>query len=302
MPRTYINYNVRRLIFAYALIAPALIVILFVVAYPLLNSIWLSFHDANMLKSLTEQPFVGLRNYITVFSGPPLTPVFLEALLNTLKLTFSSVFLSFVIGFALALLLNQSVLGRGLWRGALLMPWLVPWVSTSLLWMWIMDPQWGVVNVVLKGLGLTDAFLKWFGDPTLAMPAMIVMNVWKLYPFVMVMMLAGLQTLSEELLDAARIDGANRVQVFMHILIPHLRNVIVIVTLVPIIWGFQLFTPIWLITQGGPITSTTTLSILLYKKAFYEFDFGMATTIGTLWLIFLIVFSVVYTKLVGERG
>ena len=301
MLKLQVGYRTRNMLFAYLLILPALMVILFVVASPLVSSVWLSFHEANMLKSLTEQPFIGLRNYIRVFSDPTFTPVFFQAVLNTFYLTFVSVFLSFILGFAIALLLNQRIWARGLWRGSLLMPWLVPWVSTSLLWMWIMDPQWGVINVILKGLGLTDKFLKWFGDPALAMPAMMAMNIWKLYPFVMVMLLAGLQTISEELLDAAKIDGANRFQVFVHVIVPHLRNVIVIVTLVPIIWGFQLFTPIWLITQGGPINATTTLSILLYKKAFYEFDFGMATTIGTLWLLFLIAFSVIYTKLVGER-
>ena len=296
------NSRIRRLVLGYALLVPAFGVILFTVAYPLGNSIWTSFHEANFLKSITARPFVGLRNYLTVFSDPSFTPIFREAVTNSFYLTFTSVAISFFVGFGIALLLHQNIMARGIWRSALIMPWLVPWVSTSLLWMWIMDPQWGVFNVLLRSLGLIDKFLKWFGDPRLAMPTMMAMNVWKLYPFVMVMLLAGLQTISVDLLDAARIDGANRAQIMRFVILPHLRSVIVVVTLMPIIWGFQIFTPIWLITQGGPINVTTTLAILTYKKAFYEFDFGMATTVGTLWLLFLILFSIAWTKLIGERG
>lgn len=287
------SYKSSRRVFATILLVPSVLVIVGVIVYPLGSSIVTSFHKESLAGGTST--FIGLDNYLRLFTGP-FAPLFWEAAGNTLIYALGSTLIATVIGFGLALLLTRPVRGRAFLRSMFLLPWIVPWVSASLLFMWMMDPTWGVLNDILHRVGLIDRFVPWFGSTDTAMPAFIVLNVWKLIPFMMVMIMAGLQSLPVELTDAARIDGASYPKVLRYITVPHLRPVLGAVTLISIIWGFQAFTPFWIVTQGGPQNATTTLSVYLYKQAFYSFDFGMATAIGSVWLLFLVVLSALWIR------
>jgi multiple sugar transport system permease protein len=150
-------------------------------------------------------------------------------------------------------------------------------------------------------LGIIDEMLDWYTSPRLALPALMAVNIWRSFPYMMVMLLAGLQTVPDELYDAAKIDGAGWLGRLRYITLPSMRGITTIVTLVSIIWNFQQFTTIYIPTKGGPATVTTTLAINLYKTAFYAFDHGKAAAMGTLWLLFLLVFSAVYLRVLSGR-
>lgn len=291
--------STRSKIFAALLLLPSLLVLAVVVFYPLGYSIWMSFYDVRLAG--LQATFVGMRNYVNLFTSPVVAPYFWEAFRNTLWFTIGSTLLATSLGVLVALILNTAFAGRALFRGLFLLPWLVPWVSASLLFMWMADPTWGVFNYVLKTLGIIAANVPWFGQTDTVLLGFIALNVWKLTPFMIIMVLAGLQSLPGELLAAARIDGANYLQLLRYIILPHLRSVLGSVTLISIIWNFQLFTPMWIISGGGPQNASTTLSIFQYKKAFYDFDFGLATSIGTVWLVFLVALSIVWVRFVMPR-
>lgn len=290
---------VQRRLFAVLLLVPAVAVIGSVILYPLLAAVWMSVHQVQLAGGAS--PFVGLRNYQTLFTDPVLAPAFWSAVGNTFYYTLGSTLAAFLIGSVAALLLHGRLKARGFFRGMFMLPWVIPWVSTSLLFMWMFDPTWGIINDLLERLHIVPRYVAWFGQAQTVMPAFIVMNVWKLVPFMTVMLMAGLQSLSGEQVEAAHIDGARYHQLLRHIIFPHLRPVIAAVTLISIIWGFQAFTPMWIITQGGPEGATTTLAIFLYKEAFENFDFGIATAIGTVWLIFLIIFSFIWIRLIARN-
>jgi multiple sugar transport system permease protein len=291
------SYKIREKILAIALILPAFIVIGLVVGYPLVYTIRLSFFEKILTQPKDVAPFVGLRNYIAVIGNPG----YRESWILSFKYVFISTALSFLIGFALALLLNRRLKGRAFIRSLFLVPWLVPSTVTATLSRLLYSPQFGGINLVLFQLGIIDEMLDWYTSPRLALPALMAVNIWRSFPYMMVMLLAGLQTVPDELYDAAKIDGAGWLGRLRYITLPSMRGITTIVTLVSIIWNFQQFTTIYIPTKGGPATVTTTLAINLYKTAFYAFDHGKAAAMGTLWLLFLLVFSAVYLRVLSGR-
>ncbi len=283
--------------FSLALLAPALILFALTVVYPLLRAIFLSFQSFSLVNPLATG-FVGLQNYATLLRNPS----YREVWLTTLIFVAGSVAGQFVVGFLTALVLNnQALRQRNLFRGLLLVPWVVPTVVTSLLWKWIYNQQYGIFNYVLLKLGAIDSFKAWIGDPQLALFAATLANVWKGFPFHMIVLLAALQTIPHDLVEAAIIDGASVLQRFRDIVLPHLRYIIMIDVLVSIIWTFQNFTLIWTMTEGGPGTATTTLAISIYRTAFQGFDLGLGAASGTLWLVALVVFSAVFVRFIGGQ-
>jgi multiple sugar transport system permease protein len=293
----HMSYKTKDRILGICLLIPAFVVIGLVVGFPLFYSIRLSFYEKILTQPKEILPFVGFNNYLAVIKDP----VFQESWVNTFVYVFVSALAAFLIGFSLALLLNRPMLGRAAFRSLFLVPWLVPSVAAALLWQLLLSPNYGGVNLALQQLGLLNELPAWFGSMRLAMPSVILINVWRTFPFMMVMLLAGLQTVPLELVDAAKIDGANYIKLLQYVIIPYIRTIITIVTLVSIIWNFQQFTIIWVPTKGGPANATTTLAIELYKTAFESFDFGKSTAMGTLWLLFLIVFSALYVRIFAGK-
>jgi multiple sugar transport system permease protein len=266
--------------FAYLLVLPGMALFLAVILYPLLNSLRLAFFKQSLVRPGSS--FVGLQQIRDAIRDdlPGL-------LLTTLTYTIGATLLPFVLGFALALILNGKIAGRGFLRGVFLLPWLVPGVIVSFLWMWIFNANYGVLNGVLMRLGLIDAGVNWLGHPALAMLAVIIAKTWHSFPWIAVMILAGLQSIPGDLYEAGLIDGAGRYQLFRHITVPQLRGIITIVLLMEVIWNFQHFETIYVMTGGGPAGATTTFSVAVYESAFHAFNLGQAGALGLLWMLLL---------------
>jgi multiple sugar transport system permease protein len=283
--------------FSLLLLAPALILLAFTVLYPLGRGIYLSFQSYSLVDP-TRNGFVGLDNYRTLLNSQEYRKVWT----TTIVFVVASVAGQFILGFFTAIVLNNRDLKRtGLFRGLLLVPWIVPTVVTSLLWKWIYNQQYGIFNYVLKKVGVISEFEAWIGDPDLAMFSVVLANVWKGFPFHMIILLAALQTIPSDVIEAATIDGASTFQRFRHIVLPYMRYIIMIDLLISIIWTFQNFTLIWTMTEGGPVDATTTLAINIYRTAFQGFDMGLGAAIGTSWLLALLVFSALFVRIVGGK-
>jgi multiple sugar transport system permease protein len=278
-------------------VLPSIFVIIFTLGYPIGYGAWLSFYDYSLVGE--EVPnFIGIANYIHAVTQDSL---FWVSLKNTLIYSFGTVSLSFIIGFSIALALNKPIAGRGFWRTLFFFPWVIPSVVVSLLFMWMFNANYGIVNFILLKLGLISQYKGWLINPNLAMLTLILITAWKLTPFMMVMLLSGLQTVSKDQIEAAIVDGAKEIQVFRYVTIPNLREMIMIVTLMGIIWEFQDFTYIWVITKGGPITSTTTWPIYIYKNAFRFFDLSYGSSMGVIWMLAILIFSIFYIKYLGRE-
>jgi len=216
-------------------------------------------------------------------------------------LTVGTTVVPFVIGFGLALALNTRIAGAKVMRGLMLIPWLIPGVVVSFLWMWIFNANYGVMNGVLEGLGVIDSPQAWLAQPGTAMGAVIVAKTWQSFPWMMVMLLAGLQTVPGELHEAAEMDGAGTVRRFFSITVPHMSGIIGLVLLLEFIWNFQHFDIIYVLTGGGPAGSTQTFATAVYETAFKGYDLGRAGALGLLWMLILLVLVVVYIRF-SEKG
>ncbi|MBF4564472.1 MULTISPECIES: carbohydrate ABC transporter permease [Plantibacter] len=278
--------------FAFVLVLPGLALLVAVVAYPLLTALVTAFFKQSLV--VPGREFVGFQNIIDVLQGD-----FLKLLGQTMVFTLGTTIAPFVIGFALALALNTRIRGAKVMRGLMLIPWLVPGVVVSFLWMWIFNANYGVANAILGLFGI-DA-QAWLAQPQTAMFAVIVAKTWQSFPWIMVMLLAGLQTVPQELHEAAEMDGAGTIRRFFSITVPQLKGIIGLVLLLEFIWNFQHFDIIYVLTGGGPAGSTQTFATAVYETAFRGFDLGHAGALGLLWLILLMALVVVYVRF-SEKG
>lgn len=279
--------------FAWLLVLPGLAMLVTVVLYPLLRSIVMAFFDESLLHPGRE--FVGLGNIASVLGDD-----FPQLLWQTLIFTAGSTIFPFLIGLALALALDTGIRGRAAMRGLFLFPWLLPSVVVSFLWSWIFDANYGVLNGLLESLSLIDGPVAWLFDTWSARTGLIMAKTWNSFPWIMVMLLAALQTVPSELKEAASIDGAGAVRRFRTVTWPHIAGVTGIVLLLEVIWNFQHFDLIFVMTGGGPAGTTSTLATALYDAAFSSYNLGEAGAIGVLWIILLMAMVVVYVRL-SER-
>jgi multiple sugar transport system permease protein len=282
--------------FAAVLLLPAVAILALVIFYPLVQALLLSLKDATLLNA-TVAPFTGLDNFKQLLGDE----VFWTAVKNTFVLTATSIAGSLVLGMSLALVLNENLPFRNLFRGIALIPWVVPGVVVALLTLYMFNSQVGVIDYVLVQLGVTEQFVDWFGSTRNALWAIILANIWNQTPFYMLMILAGLQTVPEDEYDAAKVDGANVVQRFRYVTVPNIRGVLAIVIALQVIWNFNNFDLIWATTEGGPVNATTTLTVHVYRMAFKSLDLGYAAAIGVVMLVALLLFSVFYVRAM-ERG
>ncbi|WP_433089124.1 carbohydrate ABC transporter permease [Dactylosporangium sp. CA-052675] len=280
--------------FGFLLTLPALALLGAVVLYPLAGALSTSLFRQSLV--LPGRSFVGLDNFRAV-----LAQNFWPVLQNTLVFTVASTVVPVVVGFALALALNARIRGRAVLRGLFLFPWVIPGVVVSFVWLWIFNANYGLLNGVLTTLHITDEPISWFSRPGTAMAAIIVAKSWASFPWIMVMLLAGLQTVPSALHEAAALDGAGAVARFWHVTLPHLRGILGIVVLLEVIWNVQHFDMIYVLTGGGPAGSTTTFAVAVYDTAFKAFDLGSASALGALWLVLILALVVVYVRL-SERG
>jgi multiple sugar transport system permease protein len=278
--------------YALVFLAPVLIILVVVIFYPLGRVLVYSVTDASLLFPKQEK-YIGLDNFDYLINQDQ---IFRTAVKNTLFFTISSVAGGFSLGFMLALILNEKLPLRNLLRGVALIPWVVPGVIVALLTLYMFNGEVGVVNYTLKSFGVIDKNIPWFGSLDHAMWAVIVANIWNQTPFYMLMLLAGLQTCPDDLMEAAKIDGAGSLARFRYVTLPHLSKVIMIITALMVIWNFNNFDLIWTTTQGGPVNATMVLSIYTYRQAFVSFQTGYASAIAVLWLLGLLAFSYFYIR------
>ncbi len=245
--------------------------------------------------------FIGLGNYIRLAQDP----VFWLTLWNSVVWVFGSVVLQFIVGFAAALLLHQSFPGRALLRTLTLLPWIIPGVVVGLIWEWLYQPNYGLINDILLKAGWMHNPVAWLSSPDLAMPAVVFTNVWRGIPFFAIMLLAGLQAVPEELYEAARIDGAGVFARFWHVTLPLLRPIIVVATATRIIWTFNYADLIFVMTNGGPANATQITSSYTLMQAYSNLDFGYAGALSVVLLLVMLVFTAFYlrvTRGVDEVG
>lgn len=279
-------------LFSLALMAPAILLMGLVLVVPLVRSLVTSFQLYDLTEPARLTEWVGLRHYQTLLGSD----IYLDSWKTTLFYSAASVGGAFLLGFAIALVLNKPLRHRSWFRGALLVPWVLPPVSGALLWWWIYNSENGILNLSLRQFGLIDQPIPWISGESLALLSTIIAAIWRYFPFHMVMLLAGLQTVPGELIDAAAVDGAGVLQRFRHITLPHMRNLIVTVLLLTFIWSFQEFTMIWGITLGGPGFSTRTLNLFVYDTAFKFFRMGQAAAAGAIWLVVLAIVALIVVR------
>ena len=276
-------------------VAPSLMLFALVLGFPMVEAVRLAFYKVQADFSLS---YAGLANFEVALASRH----FWNALANTLMYTASSVVLHLLAGVLLALTLNNPLVrGRLAFRIAFLLPWTLSFVVTGVTWRWIFNAEYGVLNAWLRQIGVLSQNVSWLGNDMLAMPAAVLVNVWRGYPFIMVMAYAGLQTIPREQLEASWVDGASRWATFRYVTLPNLRPVLVVATVLDFIWMFVQFDLIQVLTQGGPGRATELLSNLIYREAFAHYDFGMGSALATLMLAIVLALSVGYVRLVDRE-
>ncbi len=278
-------------------VVPAVIVVSIVMLYPLIYTLSMGFFEYTLMM---ESPvFTGFNQYIKLFNNK----IFLSSIRNTLVWTFGSVFFQFAIGFILAMVIHQSfVKFKTSFRILLMVPWVMPSIISSAVWKWMYNADYGIINYVLSSFGLVSPGRTWLSNPNYAMWAVIAVNVWKMFPFILLMIEAALQGVPESLKEAARIDGANQITVFRHITWPSIRATCYSTILLMTIWTLNAFTFIYALTEGGPAHKTEVLSMFIYKRAFTDYNFGIASAASTILFCFSMGISVIYLYLTKEKG
>jgi multiple sugar transport system permease protein len=278
------------------LIAPAAVLIGVVLFYPILHGMWMSLFDIPLLGPPPR--YVGLSNFATLLTRDD----FRHAFHVTLLYSAGTVVAAFGIGFAVALLLNGAIYARPVARTLLLLPWAIPEVVAVLVFAWMLDFQWGVLNYLLSLTGYFPPKIGWLLSPSLALYAVIAVTAWKDYPLAAVMLLAGLQGIPQDLYEAARVDGATPAQEFRHITLPGLRPISTVVFLLLTLYSFKRVALIYIMTAGGPSRSTETLSILTYLEGFKFFRMGSAASIGVAMLVVTLIFTLFYYRFAMARA
>jgi ABC-type sugar transport system permease subunit len=281
--------------FAYFLILPTLILIGLIIVYPLFDALMLSFTNKTFINP--NPRFIGIENYGDILNSN----AFGDILFNSFIWTVSVVFLQFALGMATALLLNQQFRARGLARALIVIPWVTPGVIAALLWRLLYEPQLGIINGSLATLGVQNPIIPWLSQGSTAMLAVIISAVWKGTPFSTVMYLAGLQGVSEDLLDAARVDGANFWGRLRHVILPEMAPIFRITILLTTVLTFNYFDLIYIMTEGGPLRATHIFPTWIYEQAFSQAKTALASAYGILSTLILLVFSVFYVRELNKR-
>lgn len=276
----------------YLFVAPAILLLIVVLAYPAFRSLHLS-----LTRRASGGVSLGLTQYVDLIQSD----VFRQVVGNTAVFVIASVVLHVVLGLSSALLLNRPFFGRTAFRIVALLPWVVPDVVTGIIWKWILNPLYGVLNEGLIRLGAISAPLEWLTAPELVLPSVVLANVWRGFPFVMIIFLAGLQSIPHELYEAAAIDGAGTVQRFRHVTLPGLRKVLIVALALDTIWEVRRFGLIQAMTGGGPGNLTEVLSTQVFKQYFQFFKFEYASAMAIAMTGLLLVLSLPYVRMIARQ-
>jgi multiple sugar transport system permease protein len=276
----HLNERKREAIIAYILISPWIIGFVAFLLGPMAVSLGLSFMETDMLTA----KWVGLRNYVNLLSTDTTRSLFWTSLYNTAFYVFLSIPLTMTAGFTLAMLLNQKIRGRSAYRIIYYLPAVIPGIAVSLLWLWLFNPEFGLLNWFLSWFGIDK--VRWLTDPDLAKPSLVLMSIWGAGAN-MLIFLAGLQGIPTELYEAATIDGTNPLGRLRHITLPMMSPTLFFVLITDTIYSFQVFTNAYVMTNGGPANSTLMYVLYLYNLAFRQYRMGFASALA--WIFFLII-------------
>lgn len=277
-------------------IAPAFLVLIVILVYPLGYSFWLTFHQWTLRDFIRGVPWVGLQNYISLLSNPD----FINSLRVTFTFVISALAIEFTLGMGLALLLNHDLKGKGAIRSMILLPMMCTNVVIGLTWRLLFNYNFGIINYYLTQVGLSP--VEWLSVPNLAMVSVIIVDVWNTTSFVALMLLAGLQSLPDEPFEAARIDGASAWQTFGYITLPLLRQSILVALLWRLIDTFRIFDVIYLLTAGGPAHATETVSIYVYNYGFKSFNLGYASAATYIMILIMLVIAGLLARNIGRSS
>ena len=292
------EYSFRQNLNGYILIAPAVIAIILLSVYPLLQGIGISFLNYDMTKanSAAFGTFAGLKNYHVIFSNSK----YRNAVANSVVWTLINIVAQLVLSMVIALVLNEKLRGRGIFRTIALLPWAIPAAISALTFSALYDTKIGIFNVVLIKLGILNEGFSFLGNVQTAMPAVILANVWKSTPFLMIFILAALQGVSYDMYESASIDGAGKLKRFLYITLPNIKEPMAVAVILNVISIFNNFNAIWLLTQGGPLDSTEIMYTYAYRQAFVNHQFGYAAATSVVIFIVIAILTVIYVKMIAS--
>ncbi|SFM03420.1 carbohydrate ABC transporter permease [Halanaerobium salsuginis] len=284
------NYNVfstkilsSKKIVPYLFIAPGIIILAGLIIYPTLLAVLRSFNVNNSF---------SIANYLNIFTDK----LFWFTLKNTFLFSVISVLGHYILGLLISLLINKAIYARSFFRISFLVPWMFPAVVPGIIWRWLVHGQFGILNEILVKVGMIDKYIPWLASPDTALILVILANVWRGFPIFVAVLLAGLQTVPGELYNAADVDGANILQKFLNVTMPHLKAVSVTMILVDLIWQFNSFAIVQTMTKGGPANSSEVLATFIYKNAFNYNNYEIASALGIVLLLVMLIPGAIYVS------
>lgn len=281
--------------FGFLLVFPAMLIFTLVILYPFLRSIFYSFTDASMLSQVTS--WVGFDNFVTFIRSS----VFVETLMNTLLFVAATTFVPFVIALAWSIILAQGFRGEKWLRMLTLFCWILPSASIGLLWKWIFNANYGILNEILRKFGLITENINFLGSAQTAMLAVCVAMIWHSFPWMMAFLIGGLNSVPQDQIEAVRIDGGGNLTILKNVIFPHIKQISLVILILSLIDRFQHFDLIWVMTEGGPAHSTTTFSVEVYLQAFQNFEIGKAAATGMIWVLMLSVLVLFYMRSMNTK-
>jgi multiple sugar transport system permease protein len=279
----------------YLFVFPIVFLMLALIVYPMIYGFYISFFNTNLV---TKWKYVGLKYYLDAFGNP----MFYQSVRLTLLFMALVVAGHFLVGFYLAVQLNKEFRGRTFYRIVFMLPWFFPEAVIALLFTWILNSMYGILNNFLLAIGLVSSNISWLGSKTFAFPSVVVACIWKGFPLVMTMILAGLQTIPKNLYEAAEIDGVSRFGQFWYITVPALRPILKTVLILDSVWWFKQYTLVYTMTGGGPGTATNLISLSVYNTAFNDLRFGKGSAWGILVFGICVLISVILKRIVKDES
>jgi len=292
-----ITFEQRRRRTGLIFVGPALFVLAMILGFPVVDSIMLALQRVQLTGGSVEQSWVGLANFQRLFNDE----VFWKAALNTSYFSVMEVILVTLISLGVALLLNHPMGRAGFFRILLIVPWAIAPVANAVLWKWILNANYGVLNGILKYLGIIDTYQVWLGSHFSALNFLLIVDVWKSVPFVALLVLAGLQRVPQSLYRAAYVDGAGPVQSFFHVTLPTIRSVLAVAIVLQTIWSLRVFDLVFVLTRGGPADATVLLNFLAYRVTFNFLDLGYGSAIANVIFALTFVLAAAYVWLLWPR-
>jgi multiple sugar transport system permease protein len=272
------------------LILPIIIWMILSVIYPVISAISMSFTDINFFG--TKINYTGFKNYIFVLKNPEFWNAFLKSIIWAI----GNSIVQLVLGLGSALLLKQNIKGKKFFRVLIILPWILPTIAVAIIWRWILNSDFGILNYVLQLFHFTDKPIVFLGSLKTAMPTVIFINSWRWFPFFSIIILAALMDIPKYFYEVADIEGGNTFQKFKHITFPMLKPLLSVTGVVGTLWSINIFDIIWMLTSGGPVNATKTLPVYIYRKVFQDFEINIGVTAAVIFALFLITYVIILVK------